>query len=288
MSESICFEIRDLAFAYDDGRPVLHDINLNINEGEFLAVVGQNGSGKTTLIKHLNGLLRPVKGLVRYQGEDIRKRSVGELARSVGYVFQNPDHQIFSATTREEIAFGPRNLGLSEEEVARRTEAALERFDLAPVADHQPAVLGYGMRRKVSIAAVYAMQTPVLILDEPTTGLDFRAKVDLMSLVSKLNREGVTIILITHDMRMVAEYAPRCMVLREGRLLLHADTRAVFGQAELLRDTHIELPQISVLARRMAPFGLREDLLSVSEFCEGYDPARARSGANEGTDAGNR
>lgn len=263
-------ETRDLTFAYEGEPLALRGISIQIEDGEFVALIGQNGSGKTTLVKHFNGLLRPTSGQVLLEGEDIREAPIGLLARKVGYVFQNPDHQIFSATTREEIAFGPKNLGLPEVEIEARTQEALARFNLTPFADHQPAMLGFGLRRKVSIAAVYAMHTPVLVLDEPTTGLDWRSTTELMELIGELHRKGRTIILITHDMRVVAQYAPRCMVIRDGRVLVHDDTRAVFLQTELLQSTHIEMPQIAELSRRMAPHGLQGGLLTVAEFCDAY------------------
>ena len=234
-----------------------------------MAIIGQNGSGKTTFAKHLNGLLRPTHGEVLLLGKSIGDRTVSDLARDVGYVFQNPDHQIFSATVRDELAFGPRNLGLDDIVVNNRTEAALERFALTPFADHQPAVLGFGLRRKVSIAAVYTMETPILILDEPTTGLDLRSTTELMELICELNRQGHTIILITHDMRVVAEYVPSCMVVRAGEILAYDDTREIFKQTKLLRETQIALPQISELGQRMTTYGMRDDILTVPEFCDG-------------------
>ncbi len=273
----VCLEATDLWFAYDEGPSVLRGVSLEIKAGDFVALIGQNGSGKTTLAKHFNGLLRPSRGRVLLYGEDNRERSVAYLARTVGYVFQNPDHQIFSATTREEIAFGPRNIGLEESEVQRRTEQALAYFDLTAYADHQPAVLGFGLRRKVSIAAVYAMRTKVLILDEPTAGLDWKSAHEVMQRVSDLHRKGHTIILITHDMRLVAQYAPHCMVLRDGNMLANGDTRAIFEQADLLSETHIELPQICRLARRLKPFNLKGNSLTVAEFLEDYDKLFKRS-----------
>ncbi len=266
----MCLEATDLWFAYEEGPSVLKGISLEIKVGDFVALIGQNGSGKTTLAKHFNGLLRPSRGRVLLYGEDNREHPVAHLARTVGYVFQNPDHQIFSATTREEIAFGPRNIGLEESEVQQRTEQALEYFDLTAYADHQPAILGFGLRRKVSIAAVYAMRTDVLILDEPTAGLDWKSTHELMQRIVALHRTGHTIILITHDMRLVAEYAPRCLVLRDGNILADDDTREIFRQADLLRETHIELPQICRLARRLEPFNPGRNILTVAEFLEGY------------------
>lgn len=273
----VVLEATDLWFAYDEGPSVLQGVSLEIKGGDFVALIGQNGSGKTTLAKHFNGLLRPVRGQVLLNGEDNRERSVAYLARTVGYVFQNPDHQIFSATTREEIAFGPRNIGLEESEVERRTEQALEYFDLTAYADYQPAILGFGLRRKVSIAAVYAMRTDILILDEPTAGLDWKSAHEVMQRVSDLHRKGHTIILITHDMRLVAQYAHHCMVLRDGNMLANGDTRAIFEQADLLSETHIELPQICRLARRLKPFNLKGNILTVAEFLEDYGNLFKRS-----------
>lgn len=270
MTDAPRLETKDLWFAYDVDPPVIKGISLNIASGEFVAVIGQNGSGKTTLVKHFNGLLRPTQGQVFLDGRDTAKQSVGALSRLVGYVFQNPDHQIFSASTREEIAFGPVNFELPEDEVEHRTADALERFRLTEYADMQPAMLGFGLRRKISIAAVYSMQTPILILDEPTTGLDWKSTTELMQLISALNKHGRTIILITHDMRVVAEYAPRCMVIRDGQILVHDDTREVFKRARLLKSTHIEAPQISELGRRMVENGLPEGILTVPEFCDAY------------------
>lgn len=266
----ISLEARDIWFAYEGGEPVLNGISVTIDRGDFVAVIGQNGSGKTTLVKHFNGLLRPMRGQVLLDGRDIRDMSVGVLARSVGYAFQNPDHQIFSATTRDEIAFGPTNLGMGKAKVQEITDGALELFGLTQFADRQPATLGFGLRRKISIAAVYAMQTPFLVLDEPTTGLDRKSITELMSLVRELNQQGRTVILVTHDMRIVAEYAPRCMVVRDGEVVALDFTRTIFEQVGLLRSTHIEMPQISQLGRRMVQHGLRDGVLTVSEFCQAY------------------
>jgi len=267
-------QTKDLWFAYHNGDAALRGVSISIQPGEFVAVIGQNGSGKTTLVKHFNGLLRSSSGQVLLDGEDIGDKSVGTLARSVGYVFQNPDHQIFSPSTREEIAFGPTNLGLSADQVEHSTLDALQSFDLVPYADRQPALLGYGLRRKVSIAAVYAMHTPYLVLDEPTTGLDRKSTTELMRLLTRLNQQGRTIILITHDMRVVTEYVPRCIVVREGQVLVHEDTRAVFGRYDMLKSTSLEIPQVCELGRRMAAHGMRDGVLTVPEFCQAYAELR--------------
>ncbi|MDH4137245.1 MAG: energy-coupling factor ABC transporter ATP-binding protein, partial [Anaerolineae bacterium] len=177
--------VQDLWYSYSDGVTALRGIDLEIEDGDYVAVIGQNGSGKTTLVKHFNGLSKPTRGRVLVKLEtrnskletlrDTAGLTVGQLAQTVGYVFQNPDHQIFCDTTREELAFGPRNLDLPEAEVRSRVEEALSRFDLEEYADRPPAMLGYGLRRKIGVAAVYSMRPRIFILDEPTTGLDWRS-----------------------------------------------------------------------------------------------------------------
>lgn len=274
-------ETKNLSFTYPDGPRALCDITLRIPRGDFLALLGQNGSGKTTLAKHFNGLLSPTEGEVIVDGEPAAGREVGELAQTVGYVFQNPDHQIFSATTREEIAFGPRNLGLDEPEVKRRTEQALAYFSLEQFAHQQPAMLSFGIRRKITIAAVYAMQPPVLILDEPTAGLDWRSVEELMQRVVDLHQRGRTILLITHDMNLVAQYAPRCLLLRAGEVLADAPTRELFGQADLLRKTDIQAPQITELGRQLEPYGVNGTVLTVKELCASYGELLARAGVSD-------
>jgi energy-coupling factor transporter ATP-binding protein EcfA2 len=269
-SPSPCIETKEVWFNYEPKNPVLKGITLAIPEGDFVAVMGQNGSGKTTLVKHFNGLLRPSRGQVDLFGKDTRETDIGELARSVGYVFQNPDHQIFSPTTRTEIAFGPRNIGLSEAEVQERTDFVLSAFKLLPYAEHQPATLGYGLRRKISIAAVYAMFPKILILDEPTTGLDWQSVQELMSLLEDYHQQGHTVLVVTHDMRLIAEFIPYCLIIHAGRLLYSGATRNVFQHIELLKQAQLGIPQITELAARLAPFGFRSDILSVAEFCAEY------------------
>jgi energy-coupling factor transport system ATP-binding protein len=266
--------ILGLHYHYDDETPALNGIDLTLDDGAYLAIIGQNGSGKTTLVKHLNGLLKPSAGDVWVDGVNTRDATVGELARTIGYVFQNPDHQIFMPTTREELAFGPRNLGLPPQEVARRTDEALQAFDLALYANAPPAVLGYGLRRKVSIAAVYAMRPRVFILDEPTAGLDWRSAQDLLGRVRRLWEAGHTIILVSHDMRLVAEHAPQTLVMHQGRVLAHGPTHAVLSDDAALRQARIRPPQVRQLAQRLADVGLPGDTLSVPAFCAAYDRLR--------------
>ena len=257
-------ETQNVWFSYSDADDVLKSVSLQVRQGEFVALIGQNGSGKTTLAKHLLGLLRPRDGKVMIRGEDIGGKAVGEIARRVGYVFQNPDHQIFSATIREEISYGPRNLQLGEAEMIDRSEQAMDRFGLTAHAEQQPAMLSHGIRRKVALASIYAMDPQIWILDEPTGGLDWRSERETMALLHELNEAGKTIVLITHDMRIVAEHAERCIVMSEGQVVAHDATRAVMEQGEALKITP---PQTWRLGSAL---DFRPPPLTVEAFCREY------------------
>jgi energy-coupling factor transport system ATP-binding protein len=244
----VAFE--DVWYRYETNAQALTGVNLSIRGNEFVALVGANGSGKTTLAKHVNGLLQPQHGRVLVAGTDSRETTTGVLAQKVGFVFQNPDHQIFAPSVREEVAFGPRNLGLSRAEVERRVEAALGAFCLTSAADLPPATLGYGQRRLVTLAAVHAMQPQVLILDEPTVGLDRPLTHRLVEWVSELHRGGTTTLVITHDMRLAA-LAQRCVVMNQGQIALDSPVAEVFTDTDSLERAGIVAPPIVELSRRL-------------------------------------
>jgi energy-coupling factor transport system ATP-binding protein len=249
-------EIRDLSFRYPSQEsPALSDVNLNIVRGEWLAIVGVNGSGKSTLIKHLNGLLKPSRGTVHVEGQNTRERQVGELARTVAYLPQSPDHMIFGATVRQEVAYGPRQLGLRGEALDRRVQETLDALRLLPVAEHPPAVLGYGLRRQVSLASVLALQSPVLALDEPAVGLDRSLAGHLMGLVAERHCQGLTVVMITHDLRWVALYAQRVVVLCAGRLVAQGTPREVLADPKRLLACGLDPLPVTALAQslRWAP-----------------------------------
>jgi len=267
-------EVRDLWYRYESGVEALRGVSLAVQAGERLAIVGQNGSGKTTLAKHFNGLLRPTRGAVLVEGEDAGRRSIGELASRVGYVFQNPDHQIFAATVWDELAFGPRQLGTPEAEVRKRVEEALAFFRLGPYRGEPPAALGFGLRRAVGLAAVLTMRPHVLVLDEPFTGLDWRATAAALDWLHELSRRGHTVVLVTHDMRAVAEFAERVLVLAEGRVAALDSTRSLFQRPDVLASTSLARPQIAELAARLRPHGLVGDGLTVCELAADYRRAR--------------
>ncbi len=261
---SIIFE--DAWYRYQPGVQALAGVDLVISPGECVALIGANGSGKTTLAKHVNGLLRPQQGRVLVAGRDTRRGSTGELARQISYVFQNPGYQIFAPTVWEEIAFGPRNLSLGRGEVERRVEMALTDFHLRPLADLPPATLGYGQRRLVTLAAVHAMQPQVLILDEPTVGLDRLLTGRLVEWMSGLHAAGATVLLITHDMRL-ASLTSRCMMMDKGQVILDAPTPELFTHLERLADAGIEPPPIVDLSNRL---GLPTTPLTVGDFCQAF------------------
>jgi energy-coupling factor transport system ATP-binding protein len=241
-----------LAYTYEDGSVALQGVSLVIPPGQFMVLAGPNGSGKTTLTKHFNGLLKPSAGQVFVAGGDTRPLRVAQLARTVGYVFQNPDHQIFAGTVREEIAFGLRLQGLAAAEVERRTDAALALVGLQDVDTLPPATLSLGQRKLVTLAAVLAVQPAILVLDEPTGGLDWRSRQELMERVAVFNAEGGTVVLITHDVRLIAEYARRVVVLRSGTIAFDGSPDALFTNRTILAHARLTVPPVVRVAQRLA------------------------------------
>ena len=240
-------KIKNLSFEYSKNQPVLKNINLNIYKGEFLAIVGANGSGKTTLATHLNGLLKPSKGKVMVNGLNTEKQKVSKLAKIVGYVFQNPDEQIFGDNLIEEIGFGVKNLGLNPEKISERVNQAIKYTGLRKYKTRDPFSLSVGQKRRITIASILAMKPQVIILDEPSTGLDLRTAENIMALVKNLNKSGHTIIMVTHDMELVAEYAERVVVLDNGQIISDAKTRETFAKQNILDKANLTRPEINKL-----------------------------------------
>jgi energy-coupling factor transport system ATP-binding protein len=249
-----------LSFGYQPSQPILHDLSLRVPSGQFVAITGDNGAGKTTLARHLIGLLRPAAGRALLFGQDIARQPVSALARKVGYAFQNPELQIFNPTVREEIAFGPRNLGLSGDALNRAVDAALDHFGLAALADHPPAMLSFSGRRLVALAGIAAMNTPILVLDEPTVGLDADGQARVGAWLSDRRASGTTILLITHDMELAARYADRALVMQAGRFAADGSPREVFARAELLAGAGLEPPFAAGFAARLGRPDLAADL----------------------------
>jgi energy-coupling factor transport system ATP-binding protein len=259
-------EVEGLSHRYPNGVVALEGVDLEVRRGELLAILGQNGSGKTTLVKHFNGLLEPTEGSVRVDGEETAKQGIQVLGQRVGYVFQNPDHQIFSDTVFDEVSFGPKVRALREDEVRERVEEALAAVGLGGRGDEDPFGLTKGERQRVAVASVLAVRPEVLILDEPTTGLDYAEQRSMMDLVRRLNEAGSTIIAVTHTMWVVAEYAHRAAVMKDGRMALSGTVREVFVRDEELRDAYLRPPHIVSLGNSLGHTVLSVDeLLRVTE-----------------------
>jgi energy-coupling factor transport system ATP-binding protein len=244
----------------------LDGVDLRLAPGERVAIVGQNGSGKSTLVRHLNGLLRPTAGHVLLDGADARRMRVAELARVVGVVFQDPDRQIFAGSVLEEVRFGPRNLGRSGREVEHAVGEALDMTGLTGMESRNPYDLGQSRRKLLALASVLAMRTPVLVLDEPTTGQDRRGTARVGAVIARASAEGRTVVAITHDMEFVAELFARVVVMRAGRVVLDGAPREVFeaGRREILRSTNLEAPLPARVAARLGlgPIATQDDLLA--------------------------
>ena len=260
-------KVQNLSFGYTPSTPILKNLSFDILEGEFLAILGQNGSGKTTLAKQFNGLLLPTDGKVLVVGEDTKSSGIYKLSKTIGYVFQNPDNQIFADTIGDEVAFGPKNYKFSPEEISIRVKEALDSVGLGGREGEDPFSLTKGERQRVAVASVLAMKPKILILDEPTTGLDYKEQIGIMELLKKLNNEGTTIIIITHSMWAVSHYAHRGIVMNHGQVVLEGSIRDIFANEETLIDLHLKPLQITQLSNR---FG--KTLLTVDEAKKCFMP----------------
>lgn len=240
------FELEDVVYEYEtDREPVraVNGVSLTVRTGEMIALVGHNGSGKTTLAKHFNGLHEPDQGTVTFGGRPVSNYSMDEIGREVGYVFQNPDHQIFASRVEEEVAFGPENFGLESEELDRCVQDAIQMVELDGLQDRDPFALSKGQRQRVALAGILATQPSVIVFDEPTTGLDAAQQDRFMDLVGRLNRdEDVTVLMVTHDMDKVVRYAPRTVVLEDGTMVFDGSTRELFADEDTLAEWDLHPP----------------------------------------------
>ncbi len=250
---SLPIAIQAVGFVYPDGTRALHAVDLEIGPGERLAIIGQNGSGKSTLVRHLNGLLRPTEGRVLIDGQDTANQHVARLAGSVGLVFQNPDRQIFAGRARTEVAFGPRNLGVRGAQLDRAVADALAAVGLEDQATTNPYDLGYSRRKLLALASILAMNTPIVVLDEPTTGQDARGVARIQRVVADLSADGRTVVAVSHDMRFVAETFERVVVMGSGRILLDGSPAEVFAEAAwpTLASTYLEPPLAARVGARL-------------------------------------
>ena len=243
-------EARDLTYAYEDGTLALDGVNLNARRGKVTGILGGNGAGKSTLFLNLNGVLRPKRGTVLVDGAPVRydKKGLMDLRRRVGIVFQDPDDQLFSADVYRDISFGPVNLGLGAEEVRRRVAWAMERTGVTALRDKPTHALSYGQKKRVAIAGVLAMEPQVVILDEPTAGLDPQGVGEIMRLITELRDGlGITFLIATHDMDIVPLYCDRACLLSGGKVTGEGTVEELLTQPELLRENHLRLPRIAHL-----------------------------------------
>jgi energy-coupling factor transporter ATP-binding protein EcfA2 len=268
-----CIDVQNVSYTYPGtDLKALDKVNLSVYPGQFIGVIGQNGAGKSTLMKTLLGLLSPSEGTIFLDGKDIADNTPAKVARRVGLVLQNPDTQLFALSAWEEVAFGPQNCGVEENEVIRRVDQALDAVGLLDKRDEYPFNFSFGDRRKISVAAVAAMQPDVLIFDEPTTGQDHKGRYELANIAKTLNQQGTTVIMITHDMGLIAEYTQRLVVMGNGRILLDCPTRNAFHRTDILTQAFITPPQVTQLAIALSDFGFPPEVLTVEEFCSLLQP----------------
>lgn len=263
--------VSDLVFTYPSGVTALNGVTITIPAGQRLAIVGQNGAGKTTLVRHFNGIFQPSVGEVRIGDWQTAGRDIAALAARVGYVFQNPDEQLFARNIRDEIAFGPKNLGVPVEEIADRVTRSLARSGLAGMEDTHPYHLSLSERKRVALASVLAMETPIVVLDEPTTGQDARGVALIGDVVAELHAEGRTVVAITHDMDFCAENFDRVLVMADGKVIADGDPEHAFARLDALAEAHVEPPQ---LERLRTGLGWKHPVSTVDEFVAQFEKQR--------------
>jgi energy-coupling factor transport system ATP-binding protein len=264
--------IEHVSFSYPGGIEALHDVSLTIEPGEAVAILGENGAGKSTLAKHLNGLLRPGTGRVLIDDWDTREHTTAQMAQRVGYVFQNPDDQLFERVVRREVAFGPRNLGHTDAEVDRLVAEALEQVGLADHADAHPYDLPLSERKLLTLGAVLAMQTPIIIFDEPTTGQDARGVERIGRIIEDLKAEGRTVITISHDVDFCAEHFPRAVLMSRAQVMLDGPVETVLSDGQHLAQAAVEPPQMVRLAEEL---DMAARPLTVEQFVDALVEERA-------------
>ncbi len=239
-------------FAYADGTQALHDIRLEVRKGEFAGILGSNGSGKTTLLKVMDGLVKEYKGEVLLDGRDVRRLTPKEIYLKVGLVFQNPDDQLFAPTVFEDVAFGPLNMGLTQEDVARRVNSVLKAVEMDGFAGKSIHNLSFGQKKRICIAGLLAMGHEILLLDEPTAGLDPMGEYKMMALLTKLNREqGVTVVMATHSVDLVPLFLDRLYILSKGGIVRSGPPSEVFTAPEEMAQVKLRLPHIAELIYRL-------------------------------------
>jgi energy-coupling factor transport system ATP-binding protein len=257
--------VDNVGFKYPSGVEAIKGVSLVIKDGEFIAIMGQNGAGKTTLVKHFNGLLKPTSGTVIVDNVETTKTTIATLSKSVGFVFQNPDHQLFSETVEEEISFALKNFGFDQATVEKQVTWALNLLSLEQYRKTSPFMLSGGERKRVALASVLAWDPKILILDEPTIGQDHEQKERLRQFILQLQSQGKTIVVVTHDVEFVAECNPRVILMKEGRIVADGEGKETLTNTAALAESSIVLPQIAQIFAKLEAFGFPRDIINIYE-----------------------
>ncbi|XES77151.1 MAG: energy-coupling factor ABC transporter ATP-binding protein [Candidatus Bathyarchaeia archaeon] len=257
--------VEDVHFSYASGVEALKGVSLTVKDGEFVAIMGQNGAGKTTLVKQFNGLLKPTSGRVLVDDVDTTKSSVAALARKVGFVFQNPDHQLFSETVEDEISFALKNFGYTAETIESRVTWAVNLLGVNQYRKTSPFMLSGGERKRVALASVLAWDPQVLVLDEPTIGQDHQQKENLRQFIMQMQTQGRTIVTVTHDVEFVAECNPRVVLMREGKVVADGKGNDILTDPEALEQSSIVLPQIAQVFMSLKIPDLPKNVIDIYE-----------------------
>ena len=279
-------EFEKVSASYDGELPILRDVSFRIPDGDFVAFVGTNGAGKSTTMRLVNGLLKPSSGQVLIDGVPTTQLRTSQLAAKVGFLFQNPDRQICCSTVREELLFGFRAQGRADAEAQAKVDAMIERFGFD--GDAEPFLLNRGTRQLLALASIIVMEPPVVVLDEPTTGLDFHECAKVMDVIAELNAHGTTVVMVCHDMEVVADYAKRVIAMTAGQVVADGETFAVLRDRDVLARTHLLPPQVVDVALRLAEDGAVETASPVAladTLDEMADALAAAAGACERTGA---
>jgi energy-coupling factor transport system ATP-binding protein len=264
-------KVEDVHFTYPTGVEAIRGVTIRMEDGEFVAIMGENGAGKTTLVKHFNGLLKPTRGYVEVDGIDTRNASVAELSRKVGLVFQNSDHQLFSETVEEEIAFGLRNFGFDAQTISKRVEWALNLLDLVEYRKSSPFMLSGGERKRLALASVLAWDPQIIVLDEPTIGQDYQQKEKLREFIAQLIAQKRTVIVVTHDVEFVAECCPRVILMSRGEVVADGPATRILTDYETVTRVSLLPPQVTQILLRLSDLGLPSNIINI------YDARRLLS-----------
>lgn len=260
--------IKNVSHVYSNGVTAIKDINLNIYDGEVVAILGSNGSGKTTLVKHFNGLLKPTEGEIIVGGLNTRKERIAKLSSLVGYVFQNPNHQTFLPTVRKELEYGCRNLNMPEEKIEKRVIKAVELFELHDQLDENPFDLNSSQRKEVAMASIMAVSPKVIVLDEPTTGQDHHGCKRILELVRMFREHGHVVVLITHDMHLIGELNCRTVVMNRSEKIADDQADRVFANKGIMEEAGLQPPQITTFANQLSNINHTKTHLTIDSFLE--------------------